>query len=264
MKAGLKLLHKNVLITGCARGLGLELARSFAKEGCNIIAIDTDSLLDLEKGLQALNHEIKIFTNSVSILDQKALNLFSNMLRSKGIGIDIIVNNVGITLVSDFKNQKTEEWKNQIETNILGTMLVTRIFSEQMMANKTGNIVNISSIDALVPKSDQDTELGVKGVVAYASTKGAVISFTKALAIEWADYGIRINAVCPSLMDVPSTQDIMSIPGNKKKYVSRLPLKKLVTTKNVSNAVLFLSSEMSEGITGQVIIVDNGYSSKDV
>jgi NAD(P)-dependent dehydrogenase (short-subunit alcohol dehydrogenase family) len=263
--ANFGLSTKNVLITGCAQGLGLEISKSFAKEGSNIFAIDkAENLSNLKKELQKINPRVKIFAKSASILKEKSMWQFKKYLDSKKIVLDIIINNVGITLVNKFESQKLKELEDQFETNIIGMMLVARIFGEHLTKSRKGNIVNISSVDALVPKSDQDTELGVKGVVAYASTKGAVISFTKALAIEWADYNIKINAVCPSLMEVPSTQDIMSIPGNKEKYAKRLPLKKLITAKNVANTVLFLSSELSDGITGQAIIVDNGYSSKDV
>lgn len=256
---------KNVLITGCARGLGLEITRSFVKEGCNIIALDKNkNLSNLDRELKRLNPKINVFIESISILNEDKLLRLKKKLNSEGIFIDIIVNNVGITLVDKFRKQKIKDWKEQLETNTIGMMLITQIFGQDLINNRYGKIVNISSVDALVPKLDQDTELGVKGVVVYASTKGAVISFTKALAVEWAEFNIRVNAVCPSLLDVPSTQDIMTIPGNKDKYISRLPLKKLVTTNNIADTVLFLSSDMSDGITGQAIIVDNGYSAKDV
>src|SRR5439155_18508352 len=110
------------------------------------------------------------------------------------------------------------EWRSMIDTNFIGTLHCCRYLGELMIKRKSGRIINIASTDGIIGKAGQGTELGVDGVVVYAATKGAVVSLTKALAIEWGRYGVNVNAICPSLMETPMTTRLFQSKAKVRRY----------------------------------------------
>ncbi len=235
MELGLK--DKKVVVTGGASGIGKVIAEAFEREGAQVF------ILDKKTGFDASNEQD-----------------VEKFYRKTG-DIDILINNAGIVKVKEFEKQELVEWKELIHNNLLSAMICTKIFGKGMTARKKGKIINIISTDAYVGK-DQNNELGVKYVVAYAATKGALLTFTKALAVEWAEHNINVNGIAPALIETEMTKELFKDGDNKREYEKTLPLHKIPKAEDVANAALFLASEKADKITGQVIAVDSGYLAK--
>ncbi len=234
MDLGLK--DKKVVVTGGSSGIGKAISEAFEKEGSQVF------VLDKKEGFDASNEsDVERFRRKVG-------------------KVDILINNAGIIKVKPFENQDLIEWRDLINNNLISTMLCSKIFGKDMIERGRGKIVNIISTDAFVGKS-QDTELGVKYAVAYAATKGALLTFTKALAVEWASYNINVNGIAPSLVETEMTKELFEDKENIKEYEKRLPLHRLTKSEDIANAAVFLASEKSCNITGHVIPVDSGYLS---
>lgn len=233
----LDLKDKKVLVTGGESGIGRAIAQAFEREGAHVF------VLDKKTGFDASNEQdVERFHRKVG-------------------DVDILINNVGIVRVKEFEKQELLEWKELIHNNLLSTMICTKTFGKTMIERKKGKIVNIISTDAFVGK-EQGNELGVKYVVAYAATKGALLTFTKALAVEWAEYNINVNGIAPALVETEMTKELFQDEDNIKAYEKTLPLHKIPKAEDIANAVIFLASEKADKITGQVLAVDSGYLSK--
>jgi gluconate 5-dehydrogenase len=242
---------KKIVITGGSNGLGLSIASKFINEGgivCNI---------DKQSSEQHLTNNFECDVN-----DYDRLYKISKEIINKLEWVDILINNAGIVKVAPFSEQNTKDWEELIQTNIIGVFNVTRIFGEIMIARKSGCIINIASTDGLVGKIGHQSELGVINVVAYAATKGAIITFTKALAVEWGKYNIRVNTICPSLMLTSMTKCLFEDEKKVIEYTDLSPINKIVTVDDVAESVLFLSNtQKASAITGCVLVIDAGYLS---
>jgi len=246
--------NKNVVVTGGCRGLGSVIVRRFLSLGANVSIIDKKPINVFNKSFQS---SLKIYEGDVGNYNH-LLEIRSDLLK-KWNRIDILVNNAGIARVSPFMDQEYSDMEALVKTNIIGTFNSTQIFGAIMVKNRNGSIINVASTDAIVGKACQDCELGVINVVTYASTKGAIISFTKALAVEWGKYNIRVNAVCPSLIRTTMTRHLFSDINKVNRYKSLLPLGVIPTADDVANSVLFLASDKARSITGHILVVDSGY-----
>ncbi len=234
MDLGLK--DKKVVVTGGSSGIGKAVSEAFEKEGAQVF------ILDKKGGFDASNEsDVERFHRKVG-------------------KVDILVNNAGIIKVKPFENQDLIEWRDLINSNLISAMVCCKVFGKDMIEKGRGKIINIISTDAFVGKS-QDTELGVDYAVAYAATKGALLTLTKALAVEWARYNINVNGIAPSLVETGMTRELFEDQENVKEYERRLPLGRLPKSEDITNAAVFLASEKSCNITGHVIPVDSGYLS---
>ena len=235
---------KTVLITGSNRGIGYSILETFSKNGANIIACSRKPNTKLENEFKNIskkyNNDIKIFyfdlnnENEVLKNSQEILNLNQN--------IDVLVNNAGINNVALFQMTPIKKIREVFEINLFSHMVLTQKIIKNMIKNKRGSIINISSNAA--------TECDV-GRSAYASSKSALISFTKVLSRELGPYNIRTNAIAPGLTDKPKK---IIEETNKK-----IPLKRPGTPEEISNVALFLASDLSSYINGETIYVTGGY-----
>lgn len=235
MDLGLK--DKKVVVTGGESGIGKAIVEAFEREGAQVFVLDKKS------GFDASNEQdVQKFHRKIG-------------------DINILINNAGIVKVKEFEKQELTEWKELIHNNLLSAMICTKIFGKGMIEKKKGKIINMISTDAFVGK-DQSNELGVNYVVAYAATKGALLTFTKALAVEWAKYNINVNGIAPALVETDMTKELFKDKDNVEEYEKTLPLHKIPKAEDVANAAVFLASEKADKITGHVIAVDSGYLSK--
>lgn len=240
--------NKVALVTGGTRGIGRKIAEKFAENGYNLVLNYVSSNVDLE----VIKEAFKKYKNSVLILKadvskyEECENLVKEAINKFG-KVDVLVNNAGITKDGLIAMMKEENFSKVIDVNLKGTFNMCRNLVPYMMKNKSGNIVNISSVVGIVGNAGQSN---------YAASKAGVIGFSKALAKELAGRNIRVNAVAPGFIDT----DMTSILSDKVKenIYSQIPLKRMGKTKEVANVVYFLSSEESSYITGQVINVDGG------
>ena len=238
---------KTALITGASSGIGKETALTFARNGANLILIsrNEEKLKKLSKDLEEFNVLVDYYV--IDITNAELLkNLFSQLKKSKVI-IDIVINNAGIMEDSVLQMVKTESIKRTFDTNVFALIDVSKRASRLMIRNKKGSIINLSSIIG---------SNGSKGQSIYSASKAAVIGFTKSLSKELGPLNIRVNSIAPGFIMTGMTESITDcvIQENLKS----ISMGRLGTTKDVANVILFLASDLSEYVTGQVIGVDGG------
>lgn len=239
---------KVVLITGGTRGIGNEIAKKFAKEGCNLVLNYVSDSTDVEKIKSEFDEygiDVLVLKADVSVFED-CENLVKEAIAKFG-KIDILVNNAGITKDTLIAMMKEDVFDKVIDVNLKGTFNVTKNVVPYMMKKRSGNIINISSVVGIVGNAGQSN---------YAASKAGIIGFTKSLAKELAPRNIRVNAVAPGFIDT----DMTSVLSDKVKENINLqiPLKRMGKAQEVANVVSFLANDESSYITGQVINVDGG------
>ncbi len=241
------LKDKVAVVTGGARGIGREIALSFAREGAKVSVCDVDERIleeavkDLKAaGSEALGLKVDVTDFSqVRDMVQKILDKFSK--------IDILINNAGITRDNLLLRMKEEEWDAVLNVNLKGTFNCTKAVSKVMVKQKAGKIVSIASIIGLMGNAGQSN---------YAASKGGIISFTKSVAKELASRNINVNAIAPGFIKTDMTANL---PQNiQEEMLKMIPLNRLGEPSDVADLALFLVSENSRYITGHVIQVDGG------
>jgi len=243
------LSSKTSIITGASRGIGAEIARTLARAGSNIAIIYHNYLEGakiVKNEIKKLEKKVDIFQADVSDSDQvkkmveKVYNQFGR--------IDILINNVGVYPHSFALEMKEEEWDKVINVNLKSAFLCSREVAKYMIESKEGGkIVNISSISHLQPEM---------AFSHYCASKGGLVSLTRSLALEWAQYKINVNAILPGLIDTGELGKNALYRMNA--YLKLCPLKRVGIPSDIANTVLFLVSKASNFITGQTIIVDGG------
>ena len=235
------------IVTGGAQGIGKAIALTLARHGADVVVTD----INLERAqataqeieaLQVRSLAIKANVADVSAAEQMVKETVDKLGK-----IDILVNNAGITRDNVLLRMKPEEWDQVMEVNLKGTYACTRAALKFMFRQKNGRIVNIASITGL---------MGNAGQANYSASKAGIIGFTKAVAREYANRGITVNAVAPGFIDTAMTQ---AIPEKEREALIKLiPMERLGTPDDVAAAVYFLVSDLSGYITGQVINVNGG------
>lgn len=239
---------KNVIVTGATRGIGKEIALTLAQNGANIAM----NYRNLNSEVEDLINEIKSFgvdvlaiKCDVSITDE--VDNFVKEVKSHYNTIDILVNNAGITKDGLILRMKEEDFDDVLDVNLKGTFNTTKSISSIMVRQKYGKIINISSVVGIS---------GNAGQCNYAASKAGVIGFSKSVARELASRNINVNVVAPGYINTDMTKNL---PDKvKEEIIKSIPMKKIGDPKEVANLVLFLSSNLSDYITGQVINVDGG------
>ena len=235
--------NKNILITGASGGIGKELVKKFVSLGGNVLGSGTKiEKLDLLKK-QYPNIKVKKF----DMAEDSKIEDFINSVTLELGGLDILINNAGINMDNLSLRMKDEEWKKVININLTSTFLLSKHAIKQMLKNKFGRIVNITSVVG---------HTGNLGQSNYSASKSGIIGMSKSLAIEYAKKNITVNCVSPGFIASDMT---MNIAEKVKLYLtSRIPMGKLGTGEDVSNCVAFLSSLEASYITGETIHVNGG------
>jgi len=235
--------NKKILITGASGGIGKELVKKFVNLGGNVIGSGTKSeKLDLIKK-EFPDIKIKKFNNA----DHSRIEEFINEVVLELGGLDILINNAGTNMDNLSLRMKDDEWKKVIDINLTSTFLLTKHAIKQMLKNKFGRVVNITSVVG---------HTGNLGQSNYSASKAAIIGMSKSLAIEYAKKNITVNCVSPGFIATTMTANIAE---KVKLYLtSRIPMGKLGTGEDVSNCVAFLSSDQASYVTGETIHVNGG------
>ncbi|MDO6601932.1 3-oxoacyl-[acyl-carrier-protein] reductase [Arenibacter palladensis] len=246
----MKLLEgKNAIITGASRGIGTGIAQVFAKHGANIAITYSSSeapALALEKELSAYGVKAKAYkSNAASFEDSE--KLVAQVLEDFGGIIDILINNAGITKDKLLMRMGEDDFDSVIEINLKSVFNMTKAVQRTMLKQRSGSIINMSSV------------VGVKGNAGqanYAASKAGMIGFTKSIALELGSRNIRCNAIAPGFIETEMTDklDAKVVQG----WRDEIPLKRGGQPEDVANACLFLASDLSAYITGQVLNVDGG------
>lgn len=239
---------KHVLITGGARGIGYEIASQFLTEGAHLTILDYNDE-NLDKALDTLSEiENKVTVELVDVRDRQ--NVFEVVERAeRRCPIDILINNAGIASETPFMDISVEEWNRIMDVNLTGMFHVSQAVCKGMIERKKGVVVNMGS------KNGLDGELGYAH---YNASKGGVIMLTKTMALELAKYGIRVNAVCPGYIQTPLSAEIDSQEFTDQFVDRYIPLNRPGKVHEVAPIFLFLASDESSFMTGQIIIADGG------
>ena len=231
---------RNIFISGASRGIGKSMAKHFAKSNFNVVGTSRNNF----KFDDDLENLLPIKLDVTSRNDVK--DCFDE-LKSKNLLPDILINNAGITADQLFLRMSDDDWDNVINTNLTGTFNLTKIFLKNMIKNKFGRIINISSISGL---------MGNPGQVNYSSSKAALNGFTKSLAKEVGSRSITVNCVAPGFIDTDMTSYIGE--NERNEILKKIPLNKFGSPEDISKLVMFLMSDEASYITGQTISIDGG------
>ena len=235
-------MSKIVLVTGASRGIGLEAAKRFSKEGYKVIGTSRGdfNLGDLIGDESAISAQLDLMSK------ESIKNLFED-LKSEDLLPSVLVNNAGITKDQLFLRMKDEDWDDVIETNLNGLFRVTKAFIKPMVKNKFGRIINISSVAGL---------MGNSGQVNYSSSKSAMVGFSRSLAKELGSRNITSNVVAPGFIETDMTTFLND--DEKVELSKNIPMKRFGTVQDVAKCIVFLASDEANYITGQTISVDGG------
>ena len=240
---------KTVLITGASRGIGKEIALKFAKNGYNVVINYNKSekkALELADEISKMN--VRVLTCKADVSDDSQVKLMVKKVISVFGRIDVLVNNAGVALSKILQETKVGEIQKVFGINTFGTINCAKAVVPNMVSNKFGKIINISSIWGKV---------GASCETIYSASKGAVIAFTLALAKELAPSNISVNCVCPGVIETDMLKSYSD--EDKKDLANNTPLQRLGTVNDVAEAVYFLASNEANFITGQVLVVDGGF-----
>lgn len=238
---------KIAIVTGAAQGIGKAIALCFAREGADVIISDIskEKAEEVVGEIESLGR--RSFSLAVDVTDDEEIGKAATKSLDKFNRIDILVNNAGITKDALLVRMKRSDWDDVINTNLTGVFNWMKACAKPMMKQKSGRIVNISSIIGLVGNTGQGN---------YAASKAGILGLTKSAARELAPWHINVNAVAPGFI---ATQMTEKLPEEiKKKMLSSIPIGRWGEPEEVARAVLFLVSGMSSYITGQVMNVDGG------
>ncbi len=242
-----KLLEgQTALVTGASRGIGKAIAISLAKEGAEVIINYSASLENANKVVSEINaFGGKAYPIQSDISNESSVNELIKAVLQKNNQIDVLVNNAGITKDGLLMRMKTDDWQNVIDLNLSGVFYCTRAVSRQMLKQKKGRIINITSVVGL---------MGNPGQANYSAAKAGVVGLTQSAAKEFASRGITVNAVAPGFISTDMTKDL-----NSEAILSAIPLGRFGNPEDVAGTVRFLAADPSAAyITGQTIQVDGG------
>lgn len=245
----MKLLEgKTALITGASKGIGRKIAEKFAEQGANVAFTYLSSVEKgeaLEQELQAFGTKVKGYRSDASKFEE-AENLIQSMVADFGT-IDIVVNNAGITKDGLLMRMNEQQWDDVIDINLKSVFNVTKAASRVMMKNRKGSFINMSSVVGIQ---------GNAGQANYSASKAGIIGFSKSVAKELGSRNIRTNVVAPGFIRTEMTEVLD--PKVVEGWEQGIPLKRAGEPEDVANLCVFLASDMSSYITGQVIPVDGG------
>lgn len=246
-----KLTGKTAIVTGGGRGLGEQIAEGLAEAGANVVvcsrkleACQEVSAKLREKGVQSLALQCDI-TNPDDI--KKAVNETVDYFGT----IDILVNNSGATWGESVVKMPLEAWKKVMDVNITGTFLMSQEVGKVMIQQGGGKIINISSVAGF-----GGTDPRFMDTIGYNTSKGAIMTFTKDLAVKWGKYNINVNAIAPGFFPTKMAQRTME--KGKEQILNSTPLNRFGNDQDLKGAALFLASKASDYVTGDILVVDGG------
>ena len=242
---------KKAVITGGTSGIGKEIALQFVKEGADVCIVGTNQqrakTTEAELKKARLDESQQVYSAIVDVSKTKEVESFFEKLSEDWETIDILVNNAGITKDSLLLKMDEKQWDDVLEINLKSIYNTCHYAIRRMIKKRYGKIINISSVVGLS---------GNAGQTNYAASKAGMIGFTKALAKEVAKKNISVNVIAPGYIVTPMTE---SLPDNvKKSLIEAIPMKRLGEPLDIATVAVFLSSAMSDYITGQVLTVDGG------
>ncbi len=240
--------NKGAVVTGGSRGIGRAVAEALAAEGATVAVIYAGNIKAAEDTVRTIEEAGgKAFAVQCDVADEDAVTDMVKMVHEKLGTIDVFVNNAGITRDGLLMRMKREDWDAVLSTNLTGVYNCTKAVTKIMMKQRSGSIINMTSVVG---------ETGNAGQANYAAAKAGVIGFTKSAAKELASRNIRVNAVAPGCIDTDMTAVLSD--AVKEEMIKSIPLGRTAAPEEVAQAVVFLASQKAGYITGQTLNVDGG------
>lgn len=240
--------NKVALVTGAGRGIGKQIAISLAAEGALVIVNyngSKDRAVETVQEIEQAGGKAAAYQCNVAD-DTSCEAMIHDLIETYG-HVDILVNNAGITRDNLLMKMTEEDFDQVIDINLKGTFHTIRHLSRYFLKQRSGKIINISSVSGI---------MGNAGQANYSASKAGIIGLTKSVARELSSRGITVNAVAPGMVDTEMTEVLSE--NVKEQMLQQIPLRKMGTTKNIADVVVFLASDKADYITGQVIAVDGG------
>jgi len=238
------------MVTGAGAGLGFGIAVRLARAGADVIVTSrTLGALDaVTRAIEAAGR--RCLPMALDVLDLRGINALADRVTSEVGRLHVLVNNAGINIRGPALEVTEADWDTVVDTNLKGLFFCCQAVGRQMIAKGGGSIVNLASTLSVVGAVDR---------ASYCASKGGVALLTKALAVEWAPYNLRVNAVAPTFVLTNMTASLLSDPAAKAKAVAKIPLGRIGEVDDVARAVLYLASPAAAFITGVVLPVEGGY-----
>lgn len=244
-----RLKDKIALVTGSAAGIGLATAQLFAAEGAHVYVTDVDGA-GAENAVAELTAKgLKASAMTVDVSRGQDVTALMRTIEQQHKKLDVVVNNAGINVRTDFRNMTDADWVRLREVNLDGMVRIARDAFPLMKASGNASLINLASIMG---------HRGMRTLAAYGATKGAMSALTRGLAVEYATFGIRVNALAPGFIETALTNRVLRIEAFSKALLEQTPLRRFGTGEDVAKAALFFASDESAYITGAEIAVDGG------
>ena len=242
-----------VVLTGASSGLGMQMARGFAKQGATLVLLARriERLVDFSKELETMG--VDAYPIKCDVTNVADVNAAAKEVEEKYGKVDVLVNCAGASKNAGVLNMTDEEWDFTMDIDLKSVFLVTRAFANIMKKHNYGRIINIASMYGLVGNPAMDT-------VAYHTSKGGVVNFTRAVAAELAKYGITCNAICPGYFETELTHDTLVTPEFTAYMKATVPLGRYGKEGELNAGALFLGSEEASYVTGVILPIDGGYT----
>ena len=243
------LRNKVVLVTGGGSGLGLAIAEAFAANSSQVVIVGRNAVR-LKEAAKSLGKKAHCVPFDVTDIDR--LPELVEWIKNTVGEVDVLVNNAGINMKKDVLHVTNKDFQGIIQTNQTAVFALTREILRSMIARRSGSVIMMSSMASLY---------GIPKVISYTASKSAVEGMTRALAVECAPFGIRVNCIAPGFIKTKmSAEALENDPDRKHKVLARTPMGRLGDPADIAHAALFLASEQSRFITGVVLAVDGGNS----
>ncbi len=241
---------KTALVTGAAQGLGRDIALALAESGADLVLSDIQDPKDTAAAIQKTG--IRSLVVQADVTAEEQVKAMAAKAVAECGRVDILVNNAGVSQLSYTATEdlSKEEWDQIININLTGTFLCCKHIGKAMIKAGGGSIVNIATTAGIT---------GVTRAPAYAASKAGVILLTKSLALEWAKYHIRVNAVAPHYLETPLTEGLRASEKVYTGIIKQIPMKRFGRPSEISGAVIYLASQASSYTTGSVLMADGGY-----
>ncbi|MCL6604453.1 MAG: SDR family oxidoreductase [Paenibacillus sp.] len=249
-----KLLGQWAMVTGAGRGIGIEIAEHFAKSGASLVLTELSEYLDnAEREAEKLRsmYGVEVLCKSLDLRSVDEIEQCVRSIEEQVESIDYLINNAGVNLLSPALNLTPEQWDFVVDINLKGTFFLTREIAKAMVRNKRGSIIMIASQHGVV---------GNENRAPYCASKAGLIHLTRALAVEWAKYGIRVNAISPTFVITEANEQVINDHQFQRVNLPRIPLRKFAVPEDIAKSVLFLATDSASMITGHNLVVDGGWT----
>jgi 2-deoxy-D-gluconate 3-dehydrogenase len=250
----LQLDGKVAVVTGGGRGLGQAAAWALAEAGADV-ALLARSQTELETTARDIEqtHGHKVLPLECDVADESSVEEAAGLVIATFGRVDVLVNNAGIAPVTPMLDLELADLRRVLDVNVVGSFLCTRAFGAHMVAQRKGCIINIASTAGLVGGTD---------LTAYSASKGAILAFTKALAIEWARHGVTVNAIAPGFIRTDLNKRALDDVKVGPKIVATIPLRRVGQPEELGPLVVYLASDAAAYMTGSVVVLDGGQTAR--